>query len=136
MGSLCYSSYFLKCMLKCCFNTFECDEIFRVGLTVVEHHKHVGVLLIINQAIEADIRLLRRHRWRNLHVFLTQCVQACEDSSNKHELSAVFFRAGEGGVSRVAGIYGKVGTQAISSSWKERNGSAKDEERTNVPSTT
>lgn len=64
--------------------SLEGDEVVWVGLAIVEHNIHVGVVYIIHYAVEAVVGLQAPARRRNPHVALTQSVVASQDSGHKH----------------------------------------------------
>lgn len=65
------------------------DEVVWVGLVIVEHNKHGGVVDIIHQAVVAVIGLLAVARRRHPHVVTAQSEKACQDSGHEHGLSTV-----------------------------------------------
>lgn len=99
-------------------------------MAVVEHHIHVGVLHVIHQAVKADMGLLWRDRWGNLHAVVTQRVETCQNPSHKHALCAVCLRTGVQRVGRVDGIYSKVGSNAIYSGCNKTERIQEDENGT------
>lgn len=104
----------------CVPHLFECDEVVRVGLAVVEHHKQARVLHVVHQAVKSDVGLLWRDGWRNLHAAVPQRVGTSQDPSHKHALCAVCLGTGVRRVGWVDGIQGKVGPHAIYGGCKKR----------------
>ena len=59
----------------------EGDEVFWVGLVVVEHYKHVGTLLDVHQAVEA-VRGVRATRRRGVHLSSAHRVSTGQDTGD------------------------------------------------------
>lgn len=65
----------------------EGDEVFWVGLVIVEDHKHGGLLLVVHHTVEAvgGVWGSRRGAYRGL---ITDCVTAGQDTGNIQPLQA------------------------------------------------
>lgn len=67
----------------CHVSSLEGDEVFWVGLVIVEDHKHGGRLLVVHHTVKAVGGVRASRRW-GLHGRATDGVTAGQDTSDIH----------------------------------------------------